>query len=122
MTRASSEFLWRKMFISTEDPEVINDVKGDKYRGWTFSFIEQLRMTGAPTWSDHTREKGASEEFLSSVLNLIVALECDGYIGTIASNWNRLIDELRRLWAGKAYARYVEVGQAGPQHNWFYWW
>ncbi len=38
---------------------------------------------------------GGYEEMLNSLVNLDLALECDAWVGTLSSNWCRLIDELR---------------------------
>ena len=40
-----------------------------------------------------------------------MALECDAWVGTRGSNWNRLIDELRCVWVPKCAQPYVEVGE-----------
>jgi hypothetical protein len=44
------------------------------------------------------------------LLQLLLALEADAWIGTRGSNWNRLIDELRCIWVEKCRQPYVEVG------------
>jgi hypothetical protein len=71
-------------------------------------YIPAERLNSSP--SANIAKFGAHEEFLRSLLNLMVALECDGFIGTRGSNWNRLIDELRSTWAGKVAVPFVEVG------------
>jgi len=43
-------------------------------------------------------------------LQLFMALECDAWVGTRGSNWNRLIDELRCIWLPKCGRVYREVG------------
>ena len=49
------------------------------------------------------------------VLQLLMALECDTFVGTRGSNWNRLIDELRCVWVGKCFSPYMEMG---PLKDW----
>lgn len=44
------------------------------------------------------------------LLQLLMALEADAWVGTRGSNWNRLIDELRCVWVDKCAHVYVEVG------------
>ena len=39
------------------------------------------------------------------LLNLEFAIKCDAYIGTLASNWCRLVDELRAT-VGKIFLPY----------------
>ena len=43
----------------------------------------------------YAKERGPAAEYLDSLLNLEVALECGAWVGTLTSNWCRLIDELR---------------------------
>ena len=35
-------------------------------------------------------------------------------LGTLGSNWNRLIDELRCVWVPKCMQPYIELGKAAP--------
>lgn len=46
------------------------------------------------------------------LLQLLMALECDVFIGWRASNWNRLVDELRCVWVPKCSSPFYEVGSA----------
>ena len=43
----------------------------------------------------YAKERGPAAEYLDSLLNLELALECGAWVGTLTSNWCRLIDELR---------------------------
>ena len=43
--------------------------------------------------------------------NLLLALEADFFFGTLSSNWCRLVDEMRQVWAGKAFAPYIDLGE-----------
>ncbi|PSC70120.1 hypothetical protein C2E20_6535 [Micractinium conductrix] len=52
---------------------------------------------------------------LRHLLNMLVALECDAWVGTRGSNWDRMVDELRCVWVDKCNGPYVE---AGPYKNW----
>lgn len=45
---------------------------------------------------------GPSKDFLGSLLNLQLALECSAWVGTLSSNWCRLIDQLRATVGCKA--------------------
>ena len=51
------------------------------------------------------------EEVLNSLLHLDLALQCDGFVGTLSSNWCRLIDELRSTVRCKAHAPYLDAQQ-----------
>ena len=53
---------------------------------------------------------GRTEMTLQWILQLWMALECDVWVGTRSSNWNRLIDELRCSLVDKCQYPYIEVG------------
>lgn len=48
--------------------------------------------------------------FYEHLMQLVMALEADAWIGTRESNWNSLIDHLRCVWVNKCRHPYVEVG------------
>jgi hypothetical protein len=54
------------------------------------------------------------ETFLGHLLQLLMSLEADAWVGTRGSNWNRLIDELRCVWVDKCPHAYLEVGGPVP--------
>jgi hypothetical protein len=57
------------------------------------------------------------EEVLNSLLHLDLALQCDGFVGTLSSNWCRLIDELRSTVRCKAHAPYVDAQQGSLPYD-----
>ena len=63
---------------------------------------------------------GRSHMSHSWLLQLFMALECDAWIGTRNSNWNRLIDELRCVMVSKCHAPYIEVGDRKDWEN-YHW-
>lgn len=66
------------------------------------------RWQGAMTDLPQTRTiEDDVERFL---LDLMIALECDLFLGVRASNWNRLIDELRCVWVPKCTNPFYELG------------
>lgn len=54
-------------------------------------------------------ENGISDEVLDGLLNLDLAMQCDGFVASFYSNWSRLIEELRSTLRCKASAVYVDV-------------
>ena len=44
----------------------------------------------------------------ASFANLLISAECDYFVGTLGSNWNRLINELR-LTNGRFKAGYISL-------------
>ena len=54
---------------------------------------------------------GVDNSVGSSFANLLISSECDYFVGVLASNWNRLIDE-RRSTNGRISAGYVALNAA----------
>jgi hypothetical protein len=91
----------RAVFISTEDPKVLETAKAytDKRYAFLWYDVPRVNSNGLDQinkLSGETMPKG----MLTHVwwLQLLMALECDAWVGTRGSNWNRLIDELRCIW------------------------
>ena len=109
----------RALFVSTEDPAIITNSRAEAERrtSWTLVYTDTPRGVGGA--GAETREAsvhlppssiqrlGVSTQ--QHLLNLLMALECDHWIGTRASNWNRLIDELRCIWVPKCRGAFIEV-------------
>lgn len=57
----------------------------------------------------YMQQHGYNEEFLDGLLNLDLALHCDGFVSSFLSNWARLIEELRSTVRCKAGSMYVDV-------------
>jgi hypothetical protein len=80
---------FRTIWLSTEMETVINETR--LHPSWDF-----LYTTGLPRVSEN-RGIGRSREITDqSFVNLVIAVECDYFVGVPGSNWNRLIDEIRR--------------------------
>jgi hypothetical protein len=47
-----------------------------------------------------------------------MALECDAWVGTLRSNWNRLLFELRCVWVPKCGLPFIEVGDPPVDYDW----
>jgi hypothetical protein len=102
----------RNAYISTEDPSVIvsaeNRSVSDPRWSWLYYKVPRVNSNGL----DQLEKLGFPKGLLTHIwwLQLLMALECDGWVGTRGSNWNRLIDELRCIWVPKCHHPYVEVG------------
>eukprot|EP00198_Chlamydomonas_reinhardtii_P009153 XP_001698490.1 predicted protein [Chlamydomonas reinhardtii] len=116
-----------RLWVSTEDPNTISyfatnntTAAGNK---WQTGYI-----AGTPRKPDRTKanlaymaEIGYYEEVLNAMTNLDLALECDGFVGSIYSNWVRLIDEMRSTIRCKADAVFADVVYDSPHSmdvNW----
>ncbi|PNH11524.1 hypothetical protein TSOC_001588 [Tetrabaena socialis] len=112
-----------RVFVSTEDPDTVEYFANQTGGRWRASFT-----AGVPRKPDRSRtnlqymaEIGYYEEMLNSLLNLELALECWGFVGSIYSNWVRLIDELRSTLRCKADAVFADIRYANPHEmdtNW----
>jgi len=111
----------RVLFVSADDPADIAAARaGGESRGLRFAYTHRPRQPGGHSlavWEVQT--EGVTEKTLGHLLQLVMALEADAWIGTRGSNWNRLIDELRCVWVDKCVNPYVEVG--GPVKDLYDW-
>jgi hypothetical protein len=88
----------RLAYVSTEDPAVMESAKKYNNSAWSFLWYDVPRINS--NGIDQISKLGMPKGYLSHIwwLQLLMALECDAWIGTRGSNWNRLIDELRCVW------------------------
>ncbi|GLC67674.1 hypothetical protein PLESTF_000589500 [Pleodorina starrii] len=110
-----------QLFVSTEDPETITYfVNGTNWRTGYTSGVPRKPDRSKPNLS-YMADIGYYEEMLNSLLNLDLALECWAFVGSIFSNWVRLIDELRATLRCKANAVFSDVHYDNPHQmdvNW----
>ena len=105
------DVLKRKIFLSTEDPNTVKFFAN--LSDWSVQYTNVTRDGSDPNMSPEqfASRIGWTEEFLNSLLSLQLALECDGFVGMIGSNWNRLIDELRSTIRCNYHRIYNDVDQ-----------
>lgn len=110
-----SFFASRTMFVSTEDPHVIEEAaalaEAPRRESWDVIFTVENRTNAGV--AAMRRERGNGRATLESLLNLELALEADAWVCTLLSNWCQLIDELRMTVAGKASAPFVNLVREG---------
>jgi len=94
-----------QVFLSSEDPKVIEDARA--YSNITFYYTSEERKN--QDFKDLISQ--GSSRFLLDLVNLNLALECDGHIGTFGSNWNRLIVELHSTIGYCAGCPYIGVDE-----------
>ncbi|CAI5997206.1 unnamed protein product [Closterium sp. NIES-64] len=89
----------RHVWLNTEAQSVINETA--HYPDWHFLFATNARQ---PSHSERNREYDAAQSVAASLASALIAAQCDGFIGSLGSNWSRLINELRatngRLYSG----------------------
>uniref|UniRef100_A0A383VK11 Uncharacterized protein n=1 Tax=Tetradesmus obliquus TaxID=3088 RepID=A0A383VK11_TETOB len=97
------DVLNQSAFVSTEDPTALESLARNM-TSWTIQYTSVPRNNHdgkAPFATAPTTEA------LRALLNLDLALECDGWVGTLGSSWSVLIERLRatvRCKADKPYA------------------
>eukprot|EP00744_Colponema_vietnamica_P005428 GILI01007954.1.p1 GENE.GILI01007954.1~~GILI01007954.1.p1 ORF type:complete len:423 (-),score=12.16 GILI01007954.1:116-1330(-) len=101
--------LKRSMFLSTEDEGVLTEGRSNTF-SWAVHYSTIPRKNVGPQEQMQSMSTGAGLLTRYHILQLLMALECDAFIGTRESNWNRLIDELRCVWVPKCRMPFVEVG------------
>ncbi|KFX96324.1 hypothetical protein V490_03402 [Pseudogymnoascus sp. VKM F-3557] len=110
---------WKRAFLSTEDPNVIEQMKSMarltpfSYSGsnarWTWYWSGIPRLNTSP--ETQLREFGNRTDLtIKWLLQLVMAIECDVFVGTRGSGWNRLIDSLRCVWLPSCKQPFLEVG------------
>ena len=80
--------------------------RAEEYDEWTFWYTRNNIQNGSES-AQVARPQGRPP-FRTTLANLLITVECDYFIGTLGSNWNRLIDELR-LTNGRLRAGYVAL-------------
>lgn len=112
--------LQRRIFLSTEDPHTVHFFT--QLSNWRVQYTNVTRDASDPNTGPEqfAARIGWDEEFLNSLLSLQLALECDGFVGAMTSNWNRLIDELRSTVRCKYHRVFVDVVQGFhvKDYNW----
>ena len=86
---------------------VVNEAK-EHYREWKFLYTDNVRQVGGTSMPNYEKAIGKQQLLETSLANLLISAECDYFIGTLGSNWNRLINELR-LTNGRLRAGYVTL-------------
>jgi hypothetical protein len=101
----------RIAFMSTEDPSAIAEMEASPLsKDWRWLWWEVPRINSNGPEQLVALDMKRGELTMIWWLQLFIALEADGWVGTRGSNWNRLIDELRCVWLPKCQNVYVEVG------------
>lgn len=110
VTAAGGESLRHQIFLSTEDPGTVAAFHADAE--WDVQATKVTRkLPGNLTTLEITAQGNPYEEMLNSLMNLDLALQCDGFVGTLSSNWCRLIEELRATVRCKAHVPYLDAQQ-----------
>jgi hypothetical protein len=95
------------VFLSTEDDAVVKEV--DRVLGSRLVYLDRKRTNADFSTS--------TQDTAMDIASLWTSLEATRFVGTLGSNWDRLTDELRRVWVGPApgcCTEFIEVGCETP--------
>ena len=81
------------VFLSTEDKSVIEEAGIARERRYLYSSMERLNLSPF----DAVKRLGGGREGTNSLVQLLIASECDSFVGTRSSNWCMLIEELAKV-------------------------
>ena len=113
LSKSQRKQLRREIFLSTEDPSSIDYFSNNT--SWTTLYTLVPRKPDRRISNiQYAEQIGKANEMINSLLNLDLALECDAWVGTMTSNWCRLIDELRSTVRCKSDGMYWDAEQKNP--------
>eukprot|EP00271_Cylindrocystis_brebissonii_P002241 TRINITY_DN12685_c0_g1_i1.p1 TRINITY_DN12685_c0_g1~~TRINITY_DN12685_c0_g1_i1.p1 ORF type:complete len:658 (+),score=48.90 TRINITY_DN12685_c0_g1_i1:352-2325(+) len=103
------------LWLSTQEQDVIDD--SAHFTTWDFFFEHHEGRTSMRAnktrnhyWAES--EFGLARTMISSFVDILISSECDYFIGSLGSNWSRLLNELRqtggRLKAGFLAINFLE--------------
>ncbi len=107
--------LKRNLFLLTDDPRSV--VFFNDLANWNVSYATIPRSDQSISTAERATRHGKANEIFFSLLDLDLALQCDAWVGTLTSNWSRLIDELRSTVRCKANGIYWDAEQGNPPRN-----
>mmetsp|Transcript_20255 Transcript_20255/g.61032 ORF Transcript_20255/g.61032 Transcript_20255/m.61032 type:complete len:429 (-) Transcript_20255:963-2249(-) len=102
----------KAVFVSTEDAAALDYFVNQT--DWDVHWVKDPVMlkSNSTLWSiDYAALIGPSRDMLGSLLNLQLAMECSAWVGTLSSNWCRLIDQMRSTVGCKAHLPYSDPAQ-----------
>ncbi|CAI7795332.1 unnamed protein product [Closterium sp. NIES-54] len=100
----------RHAWINTESQAVIDSLA--LYRDWTFLYSSNVRQAAT---ANNTREYDDKQSVAASFASLLIASQADVFIGTLGSNWSRLMNELRST-NGRLFNPFIALNDG----EWFY--
>ncbi|XP_030503970.2 uncharacterized protein LOC115719173 [Cannabis sativa] len=96
------------VWISTEMQEVIDKSRG--YSHWNFYYTNVRRQVGNTSMAAYEASLGRETSTNYPIVNFLMAIEADFFIGALGSTWCFLIDGMRNT-GGKVMAGYLSVNK-----------
>lgn len=98
------------MFLSTEDRTII-----EKFSNLSsplrimYTNVSRYSPSDKLSPMKFAQKVGRSTEIMNNFLNLVLAAQCDGFVGQLASNWVVLINDYRSSFTCKARRPFLQV-------------
>ena len=109
----------RRIFVSADDEAAITETRRAAEEAQLSVIYSHIpRQVGGHSLQVWKQQGNTLAKTHTHLLQLLMSLEADSWIGTRASNWNRLIDELRCVWVEKCQGLYTEVGDSYEGFSW----
>ncbi|CAI5981714.1 unnamed protein product [Closterium sp. NIES-64] len=96
----------KAVWLSTEMQSVVEQTA--LFPDWTFYYSRLPRQGAREAMANYSTATGLATVVGASFANLLIASECDYFVGTLGSNWNRLINELKST-NGRLFSGYVSL-------------
>jgi len=118
--QSSSSSSYKHIYFGSEDFEALQEIRNWSHsHGWKLhhsEFFDRRHVTTGLRNYDKQNELVAAGadvhdemEYFAMIYDLDRHLKCESFVCTMASNFCRLIDELRATIAGKANRHYVDI-------------
>eukprot|EP00271_Cylindrocystis_brebissonii_P019374 TRINITY_DN5865_c0_g2_i1.p1 TRINITY_DN5865_c0_g2~~TRINITY_DN5865_c0_g2_i1.p1 ORF type:complete len:692 (-),score=52.69 TRINITY_DN5865_c0_g2_i1:457-2532(-) len=106
--RIRRRHLVSNMWLSSIEKSVIEE--SNAYKNWNFYYARHDVRVENATMNHNTleRQKGLTRMTIEGFVSILVSSECDYFVGSLGSNWARLLNELR-LTGGKLKAGFLTV-------------
>lgn len=112
-------FSSRNIFVSSDYEAAIQETQHDaEEMGLSVIYSHIYREPRGQEYDVWKKQHNRLKMTHTHILQLLMSLEADSWIGTRGSNWNRLIDQLRCVWVEKCPNQYTEVGNPYAGYDW----
>jgi len=121
----NSMSLHNRLFISSDDLSALlsNLLSQDQLdsnemfviKHWNIITSRNIPKVDTAGMTKAVKAVGKSKLLLYRFQQIMMALECDAWVGTRASSLNSLVDELRCVWIAKCHSPFVEIADT---ENW----
>ena len=100
----------RDVYLGTDDALVVEEARASFGGTFTIHTLDIERNFSLFNWMNETenRRKPLEEQMLASLADLYLQVHADVWVGTLSSNWCRLVDELRTA-VGKTCFPFFDV-------------